>query len=244
MQRLKKLSFHLIDDQVVVEARINDIPARLIVDTGAGLNVISPSFCKKIGCKTKGTYTGERNSGESLSVPLTTITSLALGRKTDPNVPVAIFALLDQLPSEFGRIDGMVSLQFFKQRPFTLDYKNNELIFEDEASLRTRMAKGTAFPIMLELDRYTLSVSVRVLINGKTVGHFLVDSGTQRTNVDPAVAAPVTSLVLADAQHIGLSHIAVLTRPAFGGGVVGSFFLKDFVTTFDLSNWRLIFNSP
>jgi Aspartyl protease len=50
-----------------VHVRVNGTPAWMILDTGGGWSIASPSLAKSIGCKPFGQITGFRMSGEKIA---------------------------------------------------------------------------------------------------------------------------------------------------------------------------------
>jgi len=162
----------------VVPVRVNDaLDEKFILDTGGGANTISAALCKQIGCKTSGEIVGKRMSGQEIRFPRTTLGALQFGSHRVTSVPAAVFDLATQGldPS----IQGFISLSTLKDVPFTIDYRAHEVIVEDEASLKTRRARGVAVTVRRsdEADPiFDIFLGMK-LANGKTLS-LEVDTGS------------------------------------------------------------------
>lgn len=109
---------------IIIKAKINDVEGKFILDTGAGLNAIFTKFSNKIkNEKTNIFFVGHRATGEELSVDLYYAKSLEINHKKFDNQQYAVIDL------EFGDIDGMISLQPFRNTPITIDYINKKILF-------------------------------------------------------------------------------------------------------------------
>lgn len=100
-----------------VRVRVADsIHAKLLLDTGAGINTLTESILARLGARARdaGTHTGTRHNGERITGPIWTVPSITLGATTKRDVVVGRFAP----PSA----DGMLSMDFFRDQSFTLDF--------------------------------------------------------------------------------------------------------------------------
>lgn len=84
-----------------------------VLDTGAGVSMLSQSLVDKLGGKATGQFTGFRLTGERLELQLFTIPELRVGPVLQRNVLVAGWNGLDQF-----HLAGMISLNFFRDQPF------------------------------------------------------------------------------------------------------------------------------
>jgi predicted aspartyl protease len=119
-----------------------------ILDTGAGVSVLSKSIVEKLGGKRAGQITGFRETGERLDIQLYTIPELQVGPVVSKPALVAGSDRLDKM-----HLDGIISLGFFRKQPITLDFKRNQLIFETPASLAERRRSGAAVPVRFDDHR-------------------------------------------------------------------------------------------
>ncbi|WP_165789211.1 retropepsin-like aspartic protease [Chryseobacterium shigense] len=110
---------------IIIKAKINDVEGKFILDTGSGLNAIFKRFSNKItNEKTHNFFVGHRATGEELNVDLYNAKSLEINNKNFNNQQYTIVDL------EFGDIDGMISLQPFRNTPVTIDYIHKTILFD------------------------------------------------------------------------------------------------------------------
>jgi hypothetical protein len=145
-----------------------------ILDTGAGLSVLSQSLVDKLGGKRAGQFTGFRMTGERLDVQLYTIPELRVGTIMRKSALVGAWDGLDKL-----HIDGIISLNFFRDQPITLNFEHKQLIFETPASLAQRRDSGRAVPVRLDDQRgISLELFAPFLV-GSHSAECEVDTGSQ-----------------------------------------------------------------
>lgn len=109
---------------IIIKAKINDVEGKFILDTGAGLNAVFTKFSNKIkNEKTNNFFVGHRATGEELNVDLYNAKSMEINNKKFNDQQYTIVDL------EFGDIDGMISLQPFRNTPITIDYTNKKILF-------------------------------------------------------------------------------------------------------------------
>ena len=74
---------------LTVPVRVAGIETRFILDTGIGSNPISASLAAQAGCQPDGTtFTCRRMSGQAVTIPIGTVTSLDLGAHRAFQAPV------------------------------------------------------------------------------------------------------------------------------------------------------------
>lgn len=160
-----------------VTVSINDsITADFLLDTGGGMNVLSNKIYQKIkptakfhSFETGFRHDGERIDGEILQIPSMSIDSYKL---TD--VLTGMYAPLDQ----YG-IDGIVSLKFFENKPFTIDYKNKILTLETNESLKEIENSSVMIPILLDVfSDYAIDMYIPLVINNSLNLNAEFDTGT------------------------------------------------------------------
>ena len=156
-----------------VRVRVADsIDARLILDTGAGINTLSESIVDGLGerARSAGTHTGTRHNGETITGQIWTVPSIALGGLRKRDVVVGRFAP--------PGTDGMLSMDFFREQPFTLDFKAGTLTLESPEHAREIASRAAAIPIRLaprgdvELDFF-----VRICVGDSVSAEAEFDTG-------------------------------------------------------------------
>jgi hypothetical protein len=167
------------DGMVVVPATLGGtIPMHVILDTGAGVDVIAPSLLEKVHAKPAGQFTGFRMSGERLDLSLFIVPELSVGPLKKKDALVGTWDLLDQL-----HLDGIISASDFRQQPFTLDFINKELVFETEKTLSKRRVLGVSSPLQLDDQRgITLDLFSRFRFGNQT-GQCEIDTGSPKATI-------------------------------------------------------------
>lgn len=163
---------------IVLPAKVGDIPARFIFDTGSGIDVMAPSLIAKAQGKPSGQFTVFSMRGEKLDLSLFVVPELTVGPMKKKSAVVASWDVLDKL-----HIDGIVSINDFRYQPVTLDFIKKRVIFETPASLVRRRAAGITIPLKFDDMRgVALDIFARFLI-GDESGLCEVDTGSQNATV-------------------------------------------------------------
>lgn len=153
------------EGHIVVQVALSDsIIGNFILDTGAGANVLSGKLFDKIASQAikEGYFTGFRHDGDRLDGELYEIPYLAIGAVKEPKPLIGVYPPLDAMG-----IDGLLSLKFFENRPFSIDFKNRKITFINDHEARTLAKHSTTVP--LELYQHTnvmLDVFIPITING------------------------------------------------------------------------------
>ena len=138
---------------IIFKAKINGIEGKFIFDTGAGINAIFKKFSQKIkNEKTNNFFVGHRATGEELNVDLYNAKSFEINNKNFQNQKYAIVDLV------YGDIDGIISLQPFREIPVSIDYINKKILFnrpsKNEKSIDIQLADyaGNAIDIFTYVE--------------------------------------------------------------------------------------------
>lgn len=166
---------------IFVEVQAQDsVKGTFILDTGAGIHVLSNRFFHKLQSKPAGFFTGFRHTGERIGFDLFEIPSFNIGPFRQQHPLVGTWALLDSF-----HIDGIVSLKFFENHPFTIDFKSKQLVFENQNSLGTLKSKGAIVPLRIHSDRgKSLDVFADFMLNDSIKIECIVDTGSPADAID------------------------------------------------------------
>jgi predicted aspartyl protease len=121
-----------------VEVTIDGETYDFLFDTGGGATVVSPQIIERLNKKTYGHNVGFRMSGERVIFERCDDLNLSMGGIPFHQEEVAVFDLMELLPKELKRVDGLISLKTFEQMELTLDFKNDRIIIETEESFETK----------------------------------------------------------------------------------------------------------
>lgn len=116
-----------------------------VLDTGSGVSVLSQSLVDKLGGKATGRFTGFRLTGERIDLRLFTIPELRIGPVLQRNALVAGWDGMDKF-----HLAGMISLNFFRDHPFTLDFRSHQLVVETAAGLAVRQRHGSIVRVQMD----------------------------------------------------------------------------------------------
>jgi hypothetical protein len=156
-----------------VRVRVADsIDARLLLDTGAGINTLAAPILDRLGAQARdaGTHTGTRHNGEQITGPIWSVPSMSLGQHTRRNVVVGKFAP--------PNADGMLSMDYFRDVPFTLDLAAGTLTIEAPTRVRDIAARATTIPIRLKTNgAHELDFFVRVCTGDSVAAEAEFDTG-------------------------------------------------------------------
>lgn len=152
---------------VYVNATVNDKPATLVLDSGAGINVITPEAAKRLGVEPGKDLTNVNGAGGAAPpVRTAVIGSIGVGATRTTNQPAALIPLPDALPC-----DGLIGTPFFRRWVVTIDYAKSRLTLTDPPSFRP---PGGAVPFPLRFKDETPHVEASA--DGRK-GWFMIDTG-------------------------------------------------------------------
>lgn len=174
---------HVIEEgQIIVQVTLNDsINGSFILDTGAGIHVLSGKMYEKIKATIheSGFVTGFRHDGDRLDGKLYTIPSMAIDNQKVINLEACVYPPLDGMG-----IDGLISLKFFENKPFAIDYVANKLIFYNDDDFKETIKNKTKIPIELisHGDRI-LDMMIPIALNDTTKLYALFDTGSGHNTI-------------------------------------------------------------
>ncbi len=157
---LKRNNNHLI-----VSVLVNGKPARLVIDTGAAVNVLTPEAASRLGVENGSSVTakGARDTAATLSQ----IAMIELGDARLRQTPVLVVNLPPELEA-----DGVLGVPLFTAFTVTLDYRNERLVLTPR---EREIVPPGAIVISLRQEKSNLfSTSASLFGIG---GHYEVDTG-------------------------------------------------------------------
>jgi hypothetical protein len=156
-----------------VHVRVADgIDAKLLLDTGAGINTLSDEVFRKLGegARVAGTHTGTRHNGERITGTVWTVPALTVGALRKRDVVVGRFAPQNA--------DGLLSMDFFRDQPFTLDLGAGTLTLESASHLREIETRVASIPIRLKPNGpFELDFFVQLCIGDSVTAEAEFDTG-------------------------------------------------------------------
>lgn len=170
----------LIQVQASIDGRP---PVPMLVDTGAGIDVVSTPVGGLVNVTTK--YVSLRLTGQRIDLPVGNVVSFTLGTAKLDAPYVGVWSGLDGTG-----IDGLIAATAFRSSVATIDFREHQLIFEDNVSFPERKRTAMRIPILLQDDfGFALGLFARFDFgNGKT-GLCEIDTGSTGITIDKRFAA-------------------------------------------------------
>jgi hypothetical protein len=254
------------EGMVVLPAALGSaIPIRVLLDTGAGQDVVAPSLIGKVNGKAAGELTGLRMFGDPVRIPLFVIPELSVGSLALSNVTVGSWDVLDKMHT-----DAILSMNDFRSQPLTLDFPGRVMVLESAQTLTVRRRAGHSAPLELDdLRGISLSLFARFVVANQPM-LCEIDTGGPNTTistrymtalgVDPeskdvkkterrAVESGATitrywttlpQISLAGVPQVALAKPRVSFSDIIYDCVVGRDFWQNKVLTIDIANRQLI----
>jgi predicted aspartyl protease len=214
---------------ILVPARVNDRgPYEFILDTGAGMSLLSPRLADALGVVPSATREGRGAAGR-VTVAMARVDSLAIGDARGGPMPVGITADVDRIGAAVGhRIDGDLGYDFLKAFRVTVDYQGRVVRLASggyevagaggasHAEVAFRLA-GPVKPLVL----------VPVFVNGRGPHAFVLDTGASATVLSPDLAAALRIETVASEPMTGAGGVLQATLGRVSSLTVGSAALQD-----------------
>lgn len=239
-----------------------------VLDTGIGLALVSQTLCERIGCELEGEFTGQRMSGQSITIPLTTLASLDVGGVVQHDVPAAVVDIEGFFPEP--QIEAFVGLPFFEEVPFTIE--EGQLILESPETLAEREVRGTPIPVRLDRHGPALDIFIPIVVGG-VPAEALMDTGSRTVILDMRYAETIGVDLNAESVRTREGHdetgqsyrryyttlddvafeaapsqsrqgLDVMFQEIIHDALVGKEFLSSFTLTYDLARQRVIVAEP
>jgi hypothetical protein len=181
---LERVPFTDNGGSIKVQGTVNGQPVPMVVDLGAGVNILSQSVGLRAVTVT-GKYVTLGLTGQRVDLPIGTVVSIALGEFRVDSRIVGIWKGLDGTG-----VDGIVSAAAFRNVTTTFDYPGHELLVEDAVTFADRKRFATRVPLVLQ-DELGIALGVFARFdfgNGQT-GLCAIDTATSGISIDKRFAA-------------------------------------------------------
>ncbi len=227
-----------------------ETPVPMLIDTGAGVDVLSTDFGRKL-VLVNGKYVSLRLTGQRVDLPIGTIVSLAVGGVNVDAPHVGIWNGLDGTG-----IDGLIAATAFRNIATTFDFRNHQVIVEDAQTFPERVRAGLKVPLVLQDD---LGISLGLFArfnfgNGKT-GLCEIDTGSPGITIDRSLApslglnpnvgtAKLSSIALDGVPQTAIEQPAVTFANLIYDCNVGNSFWAGKAFTLDLPNRVFYVSTP
>jgi hypothetical protein len=158
---------------IFLKVKINSRDTAIfMLDTGSGITVFSSRLFNKYNLKQAGLHTGTRHNGELITGMLYILPSLSIGNFTKQNVVIGSYDALQNC-------DGLLSMDFFRDTPFTIDFINRKLIIETPQTLSVISKQAEKIPIELKSNgKNELDFFVSICMNDSIKADAEFDTGS------------------------------------------------------------------
>jgi hypothetical protein len=221
--------------QIQVQGSVDGKPAvPMLIDLGAGVNVLSAAYGGPLVYGPVSKYTTFRLKGERLDLTMRQVVSLALAGVSIDELNIGVWKGLDGTGE-----NGLISAMSFRNVATTFDF-----IIEDAPTMAERKRAGTRVPIVLVDDR---SIALAIFAqfdfgNGKS-GICQIDTGSPGITLDEHYGTSIPSIALTAASSTKIANPAVQFADLIYDCNIGNSFWKNRVFTLDIPN-RVIYIGP
>jgi Aspartyl protease len=221
---------------ITVQASVDGkAPVPMLVDLGAGMNIVSERLGYLIPLS--GKYTTLRLTGERVDLPMGKLVSLSIG-----GVPLSetTAGVWDGLSAVHG-VDGLIAATAFRTIATTFDFHDRQIVLEDAVSFPERRRVATRVPLVLQDDLDTaLAIFARFDFGNGRIGLCEIDTGTKGIVLDDVFkSAGVPSLTLVGAPQTKVDHPDVTYGNLIYDCTIGNDFWNGRTFTLDILNRAL-----
>ncbi|HEY5427140.1 MAG TPA: aspartyl protease family protein [Candidatus Tumulicola sp.] len=259
---LERVPFTSDGGTIKVQGTVDGQPVPMLVDLGAGVNVLSQG----VGSRTvdvTGKYVTLSLTGQRVDLPIGTVVSIALGEFRVDSRTVGIWKGLDGTGA-----GGLISATAFRNVVTTFDFRAHELLIEDAVTFADRKRFATRVPLFLQDELgIALSVFARFDFGNGQSGLCVIDTGMPGITIDRRFAAKlgvnladpglkhaqtplgegltaaIPSLALADAPEARMERPNVVFEDLVSDCNVGNEFWNGKIFTLDIPE-RVMYLAP
>ena len=212
---------------------------RMLFDTGGGETIIIPSVAETVSCVPSGRSVGFRMSGEQVEWPMCPDLEFRFASEYVHDSRVGVWDLMAILPEGLPHLDGLMSLETFRDRLLTIDLTEKKIVLESEASFRARVSRMSRLQarIATGTDGGHLDLFVQGrLSDSEEELWFLVDSANLSDvvlgpHVDGSLDSSEVDIILADSLRV---RAAASSADIIYDGALSEAFLRQIVLSVDL----------
>jgi Aspartyl protease len=224
------------DGLIAVQASVDgQPPAKMLVDLGAGMNILSERLGYLVPLS--GKYTTLRLTGERVDLPMGKLVSLSVGGVPLEETTVGVWNGL----SATRGVDGLISATAFRTVATTFDFHDRQIVIEDAVSFPERRRVATRVPLVLQDDLDTaLALFARFDFGNGRTGLCEIDTGAKGIVLDNVFKKEgVTSLTMIGAPQTKVDRPSVTYGNLIYDCTIGNDFWGGRTFTIDILNRAL-----
>ena len=235
-----RVPFQLVNNRPIIEVRVNDNrdPLRFVVDTGAGMSVVSTEAAARLGLRpvARGGLARAVGGGGKFEIVYGFVRALQLGEARVENVPIYIRRFYNAQE----KVDGYVGLSVLSKYLTTVDYGARQMTLARDSERERVLAELSAAaaaptpapsangatappPTPLPQQWAPVEFPIRITSSGFWSGevrlegvarplNFIVDTGATITVVSAALAAREEMARVAQASKLTVYGAAGVTQ--------------------------------
>ena len=259
---MSEVSFEYLQHLVTVPVTVDGNNTRFVLDSGIGLTLVREELAEATRLERTGaSFTGRRMSGQAVTLPLAEATVAFAGATVEQH-EVGILDMRS-FPDVFSEIGGFLSLAFFREQPFAIDYGRR--------AVALGAGEGLSVPVTVERDGPAVTVFMPLTIPGGRSISVEVDMGSNELILDERFATETGTPLDGDGvrrvdgtDETGHAYTRTFTRlsgrihptaaPGLAqvepdvmfqriihDGLLGDAFLRRHAVTFDVAEERMVF---
>jgi len=255
------MRFDRVEHLTRIRATLGEMPVQLLVDTGIGVNVVSPEVAETLALPGTGeTFAGRRMSGQLIEAPLVRLPPVCVDGRFIADQVAAVLEL-GSPDGEHG-FSGILGLTTFRDHPLTVDPQARTLVLGSPP--------GAAYQVDLDVrrDGHATDSFVDLVLPSGVVAHVELDTGSASLILDTRylergevaldgdvetieetdetghprrrlVARLAGGIHLVGAPETALASPALIAQDIIHDGLVGTDFLDRFRWTIDVGRAEL-----
>lgn len=213
----------------------NQAPVPMLVDLGAGVDIVSERLAHLVSID--GKYTTLRLTGQRLDLPMGKVVTLSLG---DARIGDKSVGIWNGLYTARG-VDALNSAEAFRDTATTFDWAAKQIVIEDAVSFPERRRTATYVPLLLQDDLNTsLAIFARFDIGRGRSALCLIDTGRKDIVFDDVFQKDgISSLTMQGAPQTAMRNPPVKYDNLIYDCMVGNDFWQGRGFTLDVVNRAL-----
>jgi len=247
-------AFARVAEFLFVDAVVNGVPARFILDTGADAFVISEEFAARAELEIVSQAQVTTIAGSS-TVDVARISEFSFANVVGVDIDAAVLPLTN--------LDGIIGLPFFEAVVLSVDYSSGRLVIRDPATFSLEenqsMFGGELFRVGSSL------VLDGVIVDGVDIGSLRIDTGSsggirvdaargqtlldQASDILPVLSSatngqvPGTAFIVSEFSRDPFfleNQFMIVQSAPLDIGLLGSLVLRQFFIVFDASRGTMV----
>ena len=254
-------SFDYLKKLIFFEIEINNQPARILFDTGAGISCIDKNFCEKHNISSSGEFTAPTSAGNPVTIQFAEDISLRLGNYNIIKRKVGILDFFSvKKRFKIGHFDGILACDMLLDIPLTINYTEKTFAFEKNISSKYRkipleiVSKEHEFlyaifvelllekeiPVQVELDTggpdFRLHENYLKTLNIKDFKEIVAGDMNKKFKVK---AAELNEVSFLSNKNITTNKVNTFFEKLNKNGLIGNCLLENYIVVFDLQNSQM-----